>query len=83
MQHYLPEHWQQWLKQNGPLSVKDFGCTKVVLRFVDGSWAFFEYAFFAIDQQRSELAVFTEHCGYHVFQLASIDTYTQVRPVGA
>jgi len=83
MLQYLPEHWQQWLRQRGGLSVRDFGQAKVHLRFVDGSSAFFEYAFFAIDEQRGELALFTEHCGYHVFRLGSLDAYTQLEPIKA
>jgi hypothetical protein len=79
MFHYLPDHWRQWLHQRGrPLDVKDFGQTQVTLRFVDGSIAFFEYAFFAVDDERGELAVFTEHCGYHVFRLGSLEGYSQL-----
>jgi hypothetical protein len=83
MQHYLPDHWQQWLRERGRLSVADFGQSKVLLRFVDGSSAFFEYAFFTVDEKRGELAVFTEHCGYHVFRLVSLDAYSQLKPVEA
>ncbi len=73
----IPIHWQQWIKNyskeasNGKwerLGVKDFnGFVKI--RFPDGSSVLFEYAFYAVDEDRKELAVFTEHCGYHVFPL--------------
>ena len=39
----------------------------VRLNFPDGSFAFFEYAFVIEDRVRERVAVFTEHCGYHVF----------------
>jgi hypothetical protein len=37
------------------------------LAFPDGSYAYFRYAFYLRDVARSEVAVFTEHCGYHFF----------------
>ncbi len=76
----LPDHWQQWIErwaidrsggQRSRLGCADFnGCVK--LRFPDNSYALFEYAFYAKDEQRKELAVFTEHCGYYVFPLADL-----------
>jgi hypothetical protein len=39
----------------------------VRLRFEDGSFAYFEHAFFIEDPARRRVAVFTEHCGYHLF----------------
>ena len=71
----LPEHWRQWLKERGGLSVRDFGNQKVSFRFVDGSVATFESAFFVVDEKREELAVFTEHCGYHVFRVPAREEY--------
>jgi len=73
----LPIHWQQWVEQyakeasNGKwdrLGASDFGGS-VKLRFSDGTFLMFEYAFYAIDVAKEELAVFTEHCGYHIFPL--------------
>jgi hypothetical protein len=75
MTDYLPEHWRQWLEKHGRLSVRDFGNQKVSLRFVDGSLAVFEFAFFVVNEEREELAVFTEHCGHHVFSLPTLDEY--------
>ena len=73
----LPDNWQQWIVswarecsegKRDRLGIEDFnGCVKI--RFLDGSHALFEYAFYAVDEKRQELAVFTEHCGYHIFPL--------------
>ena len=71
-QDQLPQHWQDWIaknKENGRLSCSDFKDT-VELVFEDGSSANFNYAFAVEDKERNELAVFTEHCGYHVFCLS-------------
>ncbi len=71
----LPPHWQEWLRSHRPqtggeLRASDFKTNAVVrLQFDDGSLAVFNYAFYAVDEDRKELAVFTEHCGYHVFDL--------------
>ncbi len=73
----LPRRWRQWVesytegrKQPGRLSASDFPCDhSVSLVFPDGSTALFQFAFYVADDKRGELAVFTEHCGYHVFPL--------------
>ena len=39
----------------------------VRLELMDGSFAEFKYAFFVVSESRKAIAVFTEHCGYHVF----------------
>ena len=70
---YLPEHWKAWLlafrpDRAGKLGAEDFPLHgEVKLTFGDGSTAHFKYAFCALDEERGELAVFTEHCRYHVF----------------
>ena len=75
---YLPEHWQAWLRAyrprwKGQLSAYDFAVDEGVhLRFEDGSEVRFASAFCAVDEAQGELAVFTEHCGYHVFSLAGL-----------
>lgn len=43
--------------------------TGLCLRFEDGSSALFKHAFCLKDEERDEIAVFTEHCGYHIFPL--------------
>ncbi|PQO46096.1 hypothetical protein C5Y93_11005 [Blastopirellula marina] len=48
------------------LSTQDFRGT-VSLRFPDGSFALFRHAFYLVSEELSEIALFTEHCGYHVF----------------
>ncbi len=74
----LPSHWQEWVqryakeKTNGKwdrLAAYDFNGS-VKIRFEDGSMMLFEHAFYAVDQERKELAVFTEHCGYYVVPLS-------------
>lgn len=76
----LPEHWQEWienysLKKSGgkydSLSAGDFR-GRVRLSFEDGSYCFFEDAFYVEDEQRDELLVLTEHCGYYVFTLSFV-----------
>ncbi len=34
---------------------------------MDGSFVQFEHAFHVVNAQKFAIAVFTEHCGYHVF----------------
>lgn len=71
---YLPEHWQdkvrEYLRSNGSrfseLSLTDF-THDLQITFEDGSNAFFKWAFFIADESKREVAVFTEHCGYHIY----------------
>lgn len=41
------------------------GTTRVEL--MDGSVAEFKYAFALVSEERKAIAVFTEHCGHHIF----------------
>lgn len=75
----LPVRWaeklERYLKEKGsnfaPLSASDFGVgSNVHLKFDDGSYAFFKYAFYLVDEDFNEVAIFTEHCGYHIFTLS-------------
>ena len=77
----LPDYWQEWVKQyslkksNGKfdrLSAYDFP-SNVTITFPDGSNAHFIGAFFIENTDRRELAVFTEHCGYHIFPLTDLE----------
>ena len=77
----LPQKWKDKIKEN--LSEKSFDYygkkyeklsayefidnLNLKISFLDGSYAFFKYAFYWIDNERREVAVFTEHCGYHIF----------------
>ena len=75
----LPERWQLRLQNHlQEISSKykelSFAAFENDLRitFGDQSNAFFYYAFYWIDEETKEIAVFTEHCGYHLFFL--VDT---------
>lgn len=72
----LPDRWQSRLK--GYLSTKknygqnlgaeDFPSNKILrLTFPDGSVVQFNYAMILKAPELNEVAVFTEHCGYHIF----------------
>lgn len=76
-QNQLPERWQGKLKTylserhgtagSRPLAT-DFRYS-LKINFADGSFAYFQYAFYLLDREAGEVAVLTEHCGYHVFPL--------------
>ena len=75
----LPERWklklQEYLIAKGntrpnTLSASEFlSETTVSIRFEDGSHVEFRYAFVIEALDFREVAVFTEHCGYHLFPL--------------
>ena len=75
-QRDLPQKWQtkiqDYLEKSGTkykeLSASDFQ-NDLKITFADGSNAFFRYAFYWVDKESKEVAVFTEHCGYHIFPL--------------
>lgn len=73
----LPLHWRSWIDENkgGKLTIDDFGFTNVNITFEDDSIMRMQYAFFAVDEARKELAVFTEHCGYYVLPINSVKMY--------
>ena len=71
----LPERWAVRLKAylreqlgRDSLSAEEFHHS-LKINFEDGSYAFFESAFHLLDRELNEVAVFTEHCGYHIFPL--------------
>jgi hypothetical protein len=73
----LPERWVGKLKAHlrrelgvnrDTLSAEDFHHS-LKINFEDGSYAFFGSAFYLLDRELNEAAVFTEHCGYHIFPL--------------
>ncbi len=80
LQKHLPEHWREWIRKfslptsDGKYSELGAGVFRGSVRLVfdDGSNAFFESSFFIEDESREELAVFTEHCGYHIFSLRGV-----------
>lgn len=67
----LPAHWQQKVKDNNWFTLSQFNHS-VMVRFDDGSFCFYKYAFVLEDKEHKELAVFTEHCGYYVFSTRGI-----------
>ena len=75
----LPPHWQEWVSNHPNLGkgalTPEFNSV-VRLQFEDGSFVFFNYAFAVVDEEHQEIAVFTEHCGYHVFNLRSVERYS-------
>lgn len=73
----VPDAWKWRLRQyirercgeeRDGLTAGDFPAGQaVIIRFPDGSYAHFRHAFAIMDASAGEVAVFTEHCGYHVF----------------
>lgn len=62
------------------LSATDFSSSnEVEIKFPDGSYALFRYAFFVVNEQKGAVAVFTEHCGYHIFPKGDIQITCIVR----
>ncbi|MFO0892700.1 MAG: hypothetical protein U0790_26600 [Isosphaeraceae bacterium] len=82
----VPEAWKPRLRQylrercgvdRECLSAGDFPPDQSVLvRFPDGSHAHFRFAFAIADEAAGEVAVFTEHCGYHVFPSGDAEVET-------
>jgi hypothetical protein len=81
----LPERWIRRLEQytnekygldyahRGALNASDFATSSLVcVGFPDGSYALFRHAFFITAPDWKEVAVFTEHCGYHIFPLVDL-----------
>ena len=84
MEATLSEYWMQRLEQfvleksggkSRRPSATDFSHA-VELKFPDGSLARFRFAFHLLDAERNEVAVFTEHCGYHIFPAESVEIST-------
>ena len=72
----LPKRWQVKLDEHlakksnywDPLGAEDFPAnTAIKLTFPDGSTAQFNYALLLKAPELKEVALFTEHCGYHIF----------------
>ena len=77
----LPHRWKAKLKnyyytakdgtRSSSINLQNFSTRGVEIHFEDGSHATFKYAFFL--EMDDEVAVFTEHCGYHLFYRQSIE----------
>lgn len=75
----LPERWkvkvQDYLNAKGEtkyktLSTSEFSANSTVkIKFEDDSKVEFKFAFIIEAPEFGEVAVFTEHCGYHLFTL--------------
>ncbi len=75
MKHYIPEHWREVVRQHvlstrgvdhDHLSAYDFNSASLIrIKWPDGSYALFRFAFCLRHPQLKEVAVFTEHCGYY------------------
>jgi hypothetical protein len=90
MGHTIPDEWKRRLRgylrqrygeDRDNLSASDFSSRQsVIIRFPDGSQVIFRYAFAIRDDNSQEVAVFSEHCGYHVFPLgdAKLETVESV-----
>ncbi len=73
----LPERWKKkvrdYLIAKGEtkyekLGASDFSANSTVhIKFEDDSKVEFKYAFVIEAPEFNEIAVFTEHCGYHIF----------------
>ena len=77
----LPERWkaklQDYLIQKGSryktLGASDFPSDTVIqIHFEDDSKAEFKYAFVIESFEFEEVGLFTEHCGYHIFQAGGL-----------
>nr|WP_159063705.1 hypothetical protein [Thaumasiovibrio occultus] len=62
------------IRDNG-LSSSDFDGAAIEMKFEDGSYCRFQYAFAVVNETTFEVAVFTEHCGYHVFSSDGVSVY--------
>lgn len=63
------------IKEKG-LSAYDFSSDEVKIVFDDGSSANFKYSFYVENAKISIIAVFTEHCGYHLFRSSGVSVMT-------
>ncbi len=90
----VPEAWKPRLRKlirercgedRDQLAADDFPPDQsVMIRFPDGSHVLFRYAFAIEDAASGEVAVFTEHCGYHVFPMvdAEVEILRSIWPEG-
>ncbi len=79
----LPERWQEeiqnYLVEIGSkyksLSIDNFS-NDLSIDFDDGSYAFFHNAFYIVKKDWKEIAIFTEHNGYHIYPLLTVKIET-------
>ena len=69
-----PPFYERHGEERDRLSAGDFPTGQsVIIRFPDGSQVLFRHAFAIPDEAGREVAVFTDHCGYHVFPLGDAE----------
>lgn len=79
MPQVVPEAWKLQIRKHlredrDRLSAGDFRSDQsITIRFPDGSFVLFRHAFALQDELGREVAVFTEHCGYHVFPVGEAE----------
>jgi len=76
----LPARWKEkikeFLKKQGEpereeLNAYDFFSNQIVkMKFDDDSFAEFRYPLVIEAPELNEVGIFTEHCGYHIFNMA-------------
>lgn len=79
----LPNRWKdkhaEYLRSNGgvdkkKLDICDFDKSQTIrIKFEDESYAKFRYALIIEVPEFKETGLFTEHCGYHIFNTAGIE----------
>lgn len=69
LSEYIQEKFHQDRKKPDAADFQNI----VMLRLHDGSHVYFKFAFYIINEDKTEIAVFTEHCGYHVFPFFGAD----------
>lgn len=79
----LPERWKIKLSEYliaTKSKYRSLGAESFVnnlkIEFSDGSNSYFNFAFYLTDKEENEVAVFTEHCGYHIFPLFATNLIT-------
>jgi hypothetical protein len=50
-----------------PAKLLDFPAQRLRVELMDGSFVEFRHAFALVSEPRKTIAVFTEHCGHHLF----------------
>ena len=74
LEQFTDEKYGRDYKYRGSLSASAFPLTSAVhIQFGDGSYAIFPFALVIEVPEWREMAVFTEHGGYHVFELNDIE----------
>lgn len=51
--------------------------TTVHVKLMDGSFVEFRHSFFVVSEPKRAIAIFTEHCGYHVFPFHEARVYSE------